>query len=262
MPYVSFEEASELAYFGANILHPVSMHPAMEAGVPVRVKNSYNPQHPGTVIAAEPAARERAPDDGLVAITSKDDVTLVDVVSTRMLGAHGFLARVFDTFARRELSVDVVATSEVSVSLTLDRAHDAVKLARAAGELSEIASVEARARARARRAARALVPFARADARAGMGGSAADARVLTLFLAQIKPHRAIVSFVKDASVSTSATLAVVYAALRDEDIEVQMISQGASKVNISLVVSAADVTRAVQALHRCFFLPGSEPTWQ
>ena len=180
MPYVSFEEASELAYFGANILHPVSMHPAMEAGVPVRVKNSYNPQHPGTVIAAEPAARERAPDDGLVAITSKDDVTLVDVVSTRMLGAHGFLARVFDTFARRELSVDVVATSEVSVSLTLDTAHDAVKLARAAGELSEIASVEARAllsglplpshpRARATRVPLFL-------ARAGALRSGADAR--------------------------------------------------------------------------------------
>ena len=66
----------------------------------------------------------------------------------------------------------------------------------------------------------------------------------------------------DALRKKLAALSAMYAALRDEDIEVQMISQGASKVNISLVVSAADVTRAVQALHRCFFLPGSEPTWQ
>ena len=144
MPYVSFEEASELAYFGANILHPVSMHPAMEAGVPVRVKNSYNPQHPGTVIAAEPAARERAPDDGLVAITSKDDVTLVDVVSTRMLGAHGFLARVFNCFDKNKLSIDVIASSEVSVSLTLNKRLEVKRKERDAGGLVQDPAKQAR----------------------------------------------------------------------------------------------------------------------
>lgn len=112
---VSFEEASELAYFGAKVLHPIAMQPAMKAGIPVRVKNSYNPSHPGTVI------KEKDPNRLVTAITCKRDVQLIDIVSTRMLGAYGFLSTVFKTFENNKLSVDVLASSEVSVSLTLDK---------------------------------------------------------------------------------------------------------------------------------------------
>ena len=116
VPRVSFSEAAELAYFGAKVLHPVAMQPAVRADMPVRVKNSYNPTAPGTLITADWTAK------GLVsAITSKSGVAMVDITSTRMLGAYGFLATVFESFKKNKLSVDVVATSEVSVSLTLNK---------------------------------------------------------------------------------------------------------------------------------------------
>ena len=84
VPAVTFEEASELAYFGAKILHPVSMLPAMRANIPVRVKNSYNPGHPGTVISGRAAGRSR--NNLVTAITTKSQQTVLDIVSTRMLG--------------------------------------------------------------------------------------------------------------------------------------------------------------------------------
>ena len=116
VPRVSFSEAAELAYFGAKVLHPVAMQPAVRTNTPVRVKNSYNPAAAGTLITADFTAK------GLVsAITSKSDIVVVDIASTRMLGAYGFLSQVFESFKRRCISVDVVATSEVSVSLTLNR---------------------------------------------------------------------------------------------------------------------------------------------
>ncbi|CAM9764851.1 unnamed protein product, partial [Discosporangium mesarthrocarpum] len=120
VPCVSYEEAAELAYFGANILHPVSMRPAMHHNLPVRIKNSYNPSHPGTVITGGRDCGEKL----VTAITFKKGVELVDIVSTRMLGQYGFLSKVFSLFAENGLSVDMVATSEVSISLTLDQAQD------------------------------------------------------------------------------------------------------------------------------------------
>jgi len=117
---LTFEEATELAFFGATVLHPLSMLPAVEHGVGmgVRVKNSYNRTAPGTLITAE-----RDMSDVLVtSIVLKQHVTLVDIVSTRMLGQYGFLAQVFDVFYHQKISVDVVASSEVSISLTLDPA--------------------------------------------------------------------------------------------------------------------------------------------
>eukprot|EP00889_Picochlorum_renovo_P003347 jgi/Picre1/30377/NNA_005741.t1 len=112
--FLTFEEATELAFFGATVLHPLSMQPAAEychdTTMGVRVKNSYNPLAPGTLIS-----KERDMDDALVtSIVLKQHVTLVDIVSTRMLGQIGFLARVFEIFNNEGLSVDVVATSEVS----------------------------------------------------------------------------------------------------------------------------------------------------
>jgi aspartate kinase len=117
IPALSFDEAAELAYFGAKVLHPKTIHPAVRSGIPVRVKNTFEPAHPGTVITAErrprrPRRPRHRPQAG---------IAVVNVVSTRMLLAHGFLARIFEVFARHRVVVDLVATSEVSVSCTVDR---------------------------------------------------------------------------------------------------------------------------------------------
>uniref|UniRef100_A0A804ML47 Aspartokinase n=1 Tax=Zea mays TaxID=4577 RepID=A0A804ML47_MAIZE len=116
VPYLTFDEAAELAYFGAQVLHPQSMRPAREGDVPVRVKNSYNRRAPGTLITK---ARDMSK-TVLTSIVLKSNITMLDIVSTRMLGQYGFLAKVFSIFEDLGISVDCVATSEVSISLTLD----------------------------------------------------------------------------------------------------------------------------------------------
>jgi aspartate kinase len=131
---LSFEEAAELAQFGAK-LHPRTLEPAVEANVPVRVLNTHNPSSPGTLITragAEVAAGPRS-------IARKRGVTMVHVTSNRMLGAHGFLAQFFGVFAQLGISVDLIATSEVSVTVTVDEKHDIDELK---GRLGELANVE------------------------------------------------------------------------------------------------------------------------
>jgi aspartate kinase len=113
---LSFAEASELAYFGAKVLHPSTILPAVDKNIPVRILNSRRPDNPGTVITAA-----GGPIDGqLTAIACKRSVTVIDITSTRMLMAHGFLRRLFEVFERFKTAVDVVTTSEVSVSVTVD----------------------------------------------------------------------------------------------------------------------------------------------
>src|SRR5450631_453506 len=112
----SFAEAAELAYFGAKVLHPATVLPAIEKNIPVRILNSRRPQVEGTLITAE-VPRSISP---IRSIACKRNITLVNIVSTRMLMAHGFLRRIFEIFDRHATSVDMVATSEVSVSLTID----------------------------------------------------------------------------------------------------------------------------------------------
>ena len=113
---ISFAEAAELAYFGAKVLHPATVVPAMEKNIPVLILNSRRPEVPGTRIVSE-----AVPCGNVVkSIACKRKITLVNIHSTRMLMAHGFLRRIFEVFDRYETPVDMVATSEVSVSLTID----------------------------------------------------------------------------------------------------------------------------------------------
>jgi aspartate kinase len=118
---LSFAEASELAYFGAKVLHPSTILPAVAKNIPVRILNSRRPDNEGTVITAEGnlANGDRVTGD-LTAIACKRNVTVIDITSTRMLMAHGFLRRLFEVFERFKTAVDVVTTSEVSVSVTVD----------------------------------------------------------------------------------------------------------------------------------------------
>jgi len=116
VPQLSFAEASELAYFGAKVLHPSTILPAVGKNIPVRILNARRPENRGTVITADghPVSGE------LTAIACKRNVTVIDITSTRMLMAHGFLRRLFEVFERFKTAVDVVTTSEISVSVTVD----------------------------------------------------------------------------------------------------------------------------------------------
>ncbi len=116
VPRLSFAEASELAYFGAKVLHPSTILPAVSKNIPVRILNSVEPDRTGTLITADPVAA----DGCLTAIACKRDVTVIDMTSSRMFMTHGFLRRVFEVFERFKTPVDVVTTSEVSVSVTID----------------------------------------------------------------------------------------------------------------------------------------------
>jgi aspartate kinase len=116
VPQLSFDEASELAYFGAKVLHPSTILPAVARNIPVRILNSRRPEIEGTRITARP----RPSDGTLTALACKRGVTVVNITSTRMLMAHGFLRRLFEVFERFRTAVDVVTTSEVSVSVTVD----------------------------------------------------------------------------------------------------------------------------------------------
>jgi aspartate kinase len=134
VPQISFEEAAELAYFGAKVLHPATILPAIERNIPVQVLNSRRPEAPGTLITRHTAAAGQ-----FRAIACKRNITLVDITSTRMLMAYGFLARIFEVFAKHQTPVDMIATTEVSVSLTVD---DTRRLMPVLAELRRIATVE------------------------------------------------------------------------------------------------------------------------
>ncbi len=130
---LSFAEAAELAYFGAKILHPSTITPAKLKGVPVRLKNTMEPSAFGTLIS------EKSTDVEIKAIAAKDNITAIYIHSTRMLNAYGFLKRVFEVFEKYKTPVDMITTSEVSVSVTIDQTThlDAIM-----SELREFAELE------------------------------------------------------------------------------------------------------------------------
>ncbi len=204
IPVLSFDEAAELAYFGAKVLHPKTIHPAVRRGIPVRVKNTFEPAHPGTVITAAGDREAR----GARAIAHKKGVAVVNVVSTRMLLAHGFLARIFEAFARHRVVVDLVSTSEVSVSCTVDR-DDGLD-----GALTELAGI----------------------------GEVSVAR-----------DRTLVCVVAAGLLDSPEVCPRIFAALGREKIAVELLSMGASAINVSMVVAGDRGDDAVRALHRELF---------
>jgi aspartate kinase len=199
---LSFDEAAELAYFGAKVLHPATVAPAMERNIPVRILNSRRPQVEGTQIVAHAVASSNV----IKAIACKKKIVVLNVRSLRMFMAYGFLQRMFEVFARFEIPVDMIATSEVSVSLTLDSAEH---LQQAMAALREFAEVT------------------------------------------VNEDSAIICLVGEGIHKTPGIAARVFAALGD--INVQMVSQGASALNLGIVVAAMDLTRAVERLHAEFF---------
>lgn len=130
---LTFEEAAELAYFGAKILHPSTITPAKMRGVPVRLKNTMEPAAFGTLIATKSTSSE------IKAIAAKDGITAIYIHSTRMLNAYGFLRKVFDIFEQYKTPVDMVTTSEVSVAVTIDNAENLDKIT---ADLKQFADLE------------------------------------------------------------------------------------------------------------------------
>jgi len=198
---LSFAEASELAYFGAKVLHPSTILPAVERSIPVRIVNARNPDGEGTLIVTEP--RRGA---GIAALACKRDLTVVDITSSRMLMAYGFLRRLFEVFERFRTSVDVVTTSEVSVSVTVD---DRRHLAAIEEALSEFAEVS------------------------------------------VEPEMALLCAVGDELRSDASIAPRVLRVL--EEVPLRMVSQAASRRNITVVLRQADLTSAMRRLHQEFF---------
>jgi aspartate kinase len=205
VPHLSYDEACELAYFGARVVHPQTMKPAVELGIPVRILNSLNPTAPGTLIGRT-QGRSGVPR----AIAFKKGISVVLINQPRMLMAYGFVVRVFEVFDRHRTPVDLIATSEVSVSLTVDTPD---QLAAVSHDLATLGEVK------------------------------------------VLRNMAIVSVVGRGFVSHPGLAGRIFQTLRE--VNVVMISFGASDVNVSFVVAEADAERAVRMLHEEFFGTGS-----
>ncbi len=203
----TYDEAAELAAFGAKVLHPATQLPLIEARIPIVIRNTFKPEAPGTRIVGESQVEDDLP---VRSISFKRGVVVLQVRAARMLGAFGFLRRIFEVFERHEIVVDVLATSEVSVSLTVD-------------------------------------PSPRLEA------VVADLRVIGEVT--MRDHRGIIAVVGRAIRDTPGITARVYQAIADVNIE--MISQGASASNLTFIVREEQGPETVRALHRTFF--GSAP---
>jgi aspartate kinase len=205
---ISFNEAAELAYFGAKVLHPATLLPAIEKNIPVYVLNSRNLNSKGTRITAQ-APRSR---DTFRAITAKTGISLVNVVASRGLVVHDFLRSVFEALDAHGASVDLVAISEVSLSFTMETQRLPQALL---DQLENIADVTSEAR------------------------------------------QAIICLVGEDIHGKPGIAASVFNTVAEAGVNVRMISQGASEINISFVVQESDVPQAVRHLHAHFFPPYS-----
>ena len=199
---LSYGEAAELAYFGAKVLHPKTIQPAIEKDIPVRICNSHLPAEPGTLVCAQTETSSRT----LKAIAHKSGVTTVQITSARMLGAYGFLRALFEVFEQHRTVVDVVTTSEVSVSLSLD---DATALPAILDDLNSLGTVG------------------------------------------VEPGRAIICVVGEGLRGTPGIAARVFSTI--SDINVTLISQGASSINFTFAIEEERAHEAVRRLHREFF---------
>jgi aspartate kinase len=199
---ISFAEAAELSHFGAKVLHPSTVLPAVERNIPVHIFNTHNPAGEGTLIVSTPKP-SRNP---IKSIAFKRGITIVNVSSTRMVLAYGFLRAIFEVFDRHHTSVDVVTTSEVSVSMTLDNTDrlEAIRL-----DLSALGEVT------------------------------------------VEASKAIFCVVGDHVKFTPGVAARLFRAIQPTN--VNMISQGASEINLTFVIDESEADHVARSLHKEFF---------
>jgi aspartate kinase len=201
---ISFSEAAELAYFGAKVLHPATLLPAIHQNIPVYVLNSRNLKSTGTEITAQAPPSK----DTFRAITAKTGISIVNVVASRGIMVHGFLRSVFEALDRHSTSVDIVAISEVSMSFTMETKRLPKALLT---ELEELADVTP------------------------------------------EDKQAIICLVGEDIHGKPGIAASVFNTVAESGVNIRMISQGASEINISFVVQESDVPKAVRHLHEHFF---------
>jgi aspartate kinase len=199
---ISFEEAAELAYFGAKVLHPATILPAVKKNIPVLVLNSRNAACEGTrIISIAPHCKSP-----FKSIAVKKKLAIIDVVASRMLMTHGYLKQIFEVFDKHKCAVDMVSTSEVSVSLTVDSNASLPDLSAELGKLADV---------------------------------------------KYEGKKALVCMVGEDIRGQSGIAAQVFNAIKH--VNVRMISQGASEINMSFMIEEDDAEEAVRSLHAAFF---------
>ena len=202
IPVLSYEEAAELAYFGAKVLHPKTIKPAVDSGIPVRVCNTFEPAQVGTMVLAESG---EAPNT-IKSIAHKKNITILRITSARMLGSYGFMSAVFQVFERYRTVIDVISTSEVSIALTLDNTAEIDKIV---GELQRLGDVE------------------------------------------VEPGYAVICVVGDGLRASTGLASKIFSTI--DDVNIALVSHGASAVNLTFVIREDVVSDVIRKLHGEFF---------
>lgn len=204
---ISPDEASELTYFGSEVIHPFTMEQVINANIPIRIKNTFDPSLAGTII--DPTKKREKGQKGPTAVTVKRNVTLVNIQSNRMLMAYGFMSRLFDIFNRHEIIIDLVSTSEVNVSLTIDQNQN---IEPALKELEQLGNVT------------------------------------------IRKSMAILSLVGRGMQKSIGVAGEMFTRLAKQEVNIEIISQGASEINISCAIEDVDSDRALKAVHEMLLI--------
>ena len=202
LPAITPEEAAELTYYGSEVIHPFTMEQVVRAGIPIRIKNTFKPDIPGTIV--DPNADSLCPAKPATAITAKRGITVVNINSNRMLMAYGFMAKVFNVFEKHGIIIDLISTSEVNISTTVEKTD---RLKAAIADLEQLGSVS------------------------------------------INKDMAILSLVGRGQRHSVGLAGRMFSVLAGEAINIEMISQGASEINISCVIEDKDADRALNAIH-------------
>ncbi|HEV7701192.1 MAG TPA: lysine-sensitive aspartokinase 3 [Pyrinomonadaceae bacterium] len=202
IPVLSYEEAAELAYFGAKVLHPKTIKPAVDTNIPVRVCNTFEPAQVGTMVLAD--SDETA--TKIKSIAHKKNITILRITSARMLGSYGFMSRLFQVFEQFRTVIDVISTSEVSVALTLDNTAELEKIVT---ELRRLGDVE------------------------------------------VEPGYAVICVVGEGLRASTGLASSIFSSI--QDINIALISHGASSVNLTFVVKEKVAADVINKLHGEFF---------
>lgn len=207
IPVLSYDEAAELAYFGAKVLHPKTIKPAVDHHIPVRVCNTFEPEAVGTMVLD----KSREAPNKIKSIAHKKNITILRITSARMLGAYGFMSAVFQVFDRYRTVIDVISTSEVSVALTLDNADSLENVIRDLERLGEV---------------------------------------------EVETGYAVICVVGEGLRASTGLASKIFSTI--EDVNIALVSHGASAVNLTFVIKEEDVPQVIKKLHREFFVEAGE----
>jgi aspartate kinase len=202
IPVLSYEEAAELAYFGAKVLHPKTIKPAVDHAIPVRVCNTFEPDNVGTMILDDSDETLNK----IKSIAHKKNITILRITSARMLGSYGFMSALFQVFERYRTVIDVISTSEVSVALTLDNTAELDKIVTELGRLGDV---------------------------------------------EVEPGYAVICVVGEGLRASTGLASTVFSTI--QNVNVALISHGASSVNLTFVVSEEVVGDVIRRLHKELF---------